>query len=167
MSQYQIPRGVSHYRAIERALSSLRSCGCFSLWEEFTGKTIVSKTHLAECNRYDLCISEQCWSAHDVDEDTLSVNDKLLPFPEGARRSMFAKRTAARSLKQRALAEAAEAKTALQNRHSACRSGPRRCLDNVIEASRHIAEERYTTSMEEVKSEVNTLITDSPWQPHQ
>ena len=91
MSQYLVPRGVSHYSAIERALSFLRSCGCFSLWEDLTGKTIVSKTHLAECNRYDLCISEQCWSAQDVDEDALSVNDKLLPFPEVVKHSLFTK----------------------------------------------------------------------------
>ena len=91
MSQYELPRGVSHYKAKERALSSLRSCGCLSLWEEFTSKLIVTKTHLVECSRLDLCIAEQCWSTQDVDPNMLSVNDKLLPFPEVARRTLFTK----------------------------------------------------------------------------
>ena len=115
MSHYELPRGVSHYKAKERALSSLRSCGCYTVWEEFTRKLIVSKQYLAECSRFDLCIAEQCWSAQDVDGDMLSVNDKLLPFPEVARCSLFIKRAAARSHKQRAQAEAEQAKQALQN----------------------------------------------------
>ena len=106
MSLYEIPRGVSHYKAKERALSFLRPCGCLSLWEDFTSKTIVAKTHLAECSRLDLCIAEQCWSTQDVDQDLLSVNDKLLPFPEVVRRTLLTKRASARSHKQRALAEA-------------------------------------------------------------
>ena len=140
MSQFQIPRSVSHRRAVERALSLLRICGCFQLWEDFTRLAVAGKSHSAEYSRYDLCIKEQCWSNQDIDDCSLTENDKLVPLPDIVRRILFAKRTAARSRKQTAMTEANEARRALAERHTDCRPGPGRCLDNVFEATRAIAE---------------------------
>ena len=71
MSQYTLPRNVSHYQALKRALSSLRSCGCHDLWEEFTRLTIEGKSITVDYKRIELCIKEQCWSDHDVDMGAL------------------------------------------------------------------------------------------------
>ena len=166
MSQYTLPRNVSHYQALKRALSSLRSCGCHDLWEEFTRLTIEGKSIIVDFKRIELCIKEQCWSNHDVDMGALTVSDRLLPFPVGVKRALFAKLEGIRSHKQRALQEANRARRNLQERHATCRSGPRRCMDNVSEATRSIAEAYFLSRWEEVIGEVDVLIRESAWQSH-
>ena len=110
MSQFQLPRGVSHRQAVERALSSLRTCGCYQLWQDFTRQSVAGKSHLVEYSRFDLCIKEQCWSNQDVDDCSLTENDWLVPFPDIVRRILFAKRSTAWSRKQTAMTEANEAR---------------------------------------------------------
>ena len=166
MSQFILPRNVSHRQALERALSSLRSCGCHPLWEEFTRLAIEGKSFMIDCKRLELCITEQCWSDQDIDVSSLTVSDRLLPFPVGVKRALFAKLEAARSHKQRVLQEASIARKILQERHVACRSGPRRCLDSVSEATRSIAEDFYSSRWEAVIDEVDVLIRNSAWQNH-
>ena len=166
MSQFILPRNVSHRQALERALSSLRSCGCHPLWEEFTRAAIEGKSFMIDCKRFELCITEQCWSDQDIDVSSLIVSDRLLPFPVGVKWALFAKLEAARSHKQRALQEASIARRTLQESHEACRSGPRRCLDSASEATRSIAEDFYSSRWEVVIDEVNALIRNSAWQNH-
>ena len=166
ISQFQLPRGVSHRQAVERALSSLGTCGCYQLWQDFTRQSVAGKSHLVEYSRYDLCIKEQCWSNQDIDDCSLTENDKLVPFPDIVRRILFAKRTAARSRKQTAMTEANEARRALVERHTDCRPGPGRCLDNVFEATHAIAEAQYSSRLTEIKNEINILINNSAWRRH-
>ena len=114
MSQFQLPRSVSHRRALERSLAHLRSCGCHHLWEEYTRTTIEGKACLIVCKRFESCINEQCWSEEDVNGSCLTENDKLLPFPETAKRALYTKLVAARSRKQSALQEVRRARRALE-----------------------------------------------------
>ena len=136
----------------------MKSCGCHHLWEEYTRTTIEGKACLIVCKRFESFINEQCWSEEDVNGSCLTENDKLLPFPETAKRALYTKLVAARSRKQSALQEVSRARRALEERHRACRSGTVRCLDNVFAATRSIAEAQYSTRLAETNDEINVLI---------
>ena len=64
------------------------------------------------------------------------------------------------------MTEANEAHRALVETHTDCRTGSRRCLDYVFEATHTISEDQYSSRLTEIKDEIDILISNSAWQRH-
>ena len=124
-------------RAQGRARDGLRSCGCYSAWEEYTRLVIECKFAELNVKRLGFCISEQCWSPGDIDGLTLTGSDRAVPYPDVVHQCLSNKLKNAKACKKEKFENAKEKRILLTARHNLCHVQYRTDLNVLFKVTTH------------------------------
>ena len=151
-------------RAQGRARDGLRSCGCYSAWEEYTRLVIECKFAELNVKRLGFCISEQCWSPGDIDGLTLTGSDRAVPYPDVVHQCLSNKLKNAKACKKEKFENAKEKRILLTARHNLCHVQYRTDLNVLFKVTTHEVNTVGATREAEIDNEVKGLIRESRWQ---